>query len=119
MTGVQTCALPILEQAEALESLSAKSPIREFLNRCAAQYLGRAKEGDMVLDPVARFHLGNGARIERINFYADPSAKGMRQSHGMMVNYLYDLKRIDKHRKQLESGEVPASSQVEDLYFDD
>ena len=111
--------LAALEQAETLESLSAKSPIREFLNRCAAQYLGRAKEGDMVLDPVARFHLGNGARIERINFYADPSAKGMRQSHGMMVNYLYDLKRIDKHRKQLESGEVPASSQVEDLYFDD
>jgi len=68
-------------------------------------------------DPVARFHLGNGARIERINFYADPSAKGVRQSHGLMVNYLYDLKRIDKHRKQLETGEVPASSDVEDLYF--
>ena len=100
-----------------MASLTAKSPLREFLTRCAAQYLGRTKEGDLVLDSVARFHLGNGARIERINFYADPSAKGLRQSHGMMVNYLYDLKRIDKHRKQLESGEVPASSQVEDLYF--
>lgn len=109
--------LAALEQPDTLESLSAKSPLREFLSRCAAQYLGRAKDGEMVLDPVARFHLGNGARIERINFYADPSVKGIRQSHGMMVNYLYDLKRIDKHRKQLESGEVPASSQVEDLYF--
>jgi malonyl-CoA decarboxylase len=109
--------LAALEQPEILASLTAKSPLREFLTRCAAQYLGRTKEGDLVLDSVARFHLGNGARIERINFYADPSAKGLRQSHGMMVNYLYDLKRIDKHRKQLESGEVPASSQVEDLYF--
>ncbi len=106
-----------LEQPETLASLSVKSPLREFLIRCAAQYLGRSKEGDMVLDPVARFHLGNGARIERINFYADPSPKGLRQSHGLMVNYVYDLKRIDKHRKQLDSGEVPASSQVEDLYF--
>jgi malonyl-CoA decarboxylase len=106
-----------LEQPETLASLSVKSPLREFLTRCAAQYLGRSKEGDMVLDPVARFHLGNGARIERINFYADPSPKGLRQSHGLMVNYVYDLKRIDKHRKQLDSGEVPASSQVEDLYF--
>ena len=106
-----------LEQPETLASLSVKSPLREFLTRCAAEYLGRAKEGDMVLDPVARFHLGNGARIERINFFADPSPKGIRQSHGLMVNYLYDLKRIDKHRKQLDSGEVPASSQVEDLYF--
>ena len=84
---------------------------------CAAHYLGKEMSDDRPVDPVARFHLGNGARIERINFYADPSAKGLRQSHGMMVNYLYDLKRIDKHRKQLESGEVPASSQVEDLYF--
>lgn len=109
--------LAALEQPEILASLTAKSPLREFLTRCAAQYLGCTKEGDLVLDSVARFHLGNGARIERINFYADPSAKGLRQSHGMMVNYLYDLKRIDKHRKQLESGEVPASSQVEDLYF--
>jgi malonyl-CoA decarboxylase len=109
--------LAALEQSDTLASLSAKSPLREFLTRCAAQYLGHAKDGDMVLDPVARFHLGNGARIERINFYADPSTKGIRQSHGMMVNYLYDLKRIDKYRKQLESGEVPASSQVEDLYF--
>ena len=109
--------LAALEQSETLTRLTAKSPLREFLTRCVAEYLGRAKEGDMVMDPVARFHLGNGARIERINFYADPSAKGLRQAYGMMVNYLYDLKRIDKHRKQLESGEVPASSQVEDLYF--
>jgi len=109
--------LAALEQPETLAGLSVKSPLREFLTRCAAEYLGRSKEGDMVLDPVARFHLGNGARIERINFFADPSPKGIRQSHGLMVNYLYDLKRIDKHRKQLESGEAPASSQVEDLYF--
>jgi len=110
--------LAALEQTDVLVGLTDKSPLRQFLLRCAAQYLGRTKDGEMVADAVARFHLGNGARIERINFFADPSPKGLRQSHGMMVNYLYDLKRIDKHRKQLESGEVPASGEVQDLYFD-
>ena len=49
------------------------------------------------VDAVARFHLGNGARVERINWAGDPSAKGMKQSFGLMVNYLYDLKRIPSH----------------------
>ena len=87
--------------------------------RCAAHYLGQEKQGDAVLDPVARFHLGNGARIERINWFADPSAKGIKQSHGLMVNYLYDLKRLDKHRQLLAKGEWPASSEVQDLFFSD
>ena len=70
-----------------------------------------------MLDPVARFHLGYGARIERINWFADPSVKGIKQSHGLMVNYLYDLKRIDKHRQMLDKGIAPASSDVESMYF--
>jgi malonyl-CoA decarboxylase len=85
--------------------------------RAGAHYLGQAKSADQVLDPVARFHLGNGARIERINWFADPSAKGMKQSHGLMVNYLYDLKRLDKYRQMLEGGTTPASSEVESMYF--
>lgn len=61
------------------------------------------------LDPVARFHLGNGARLERLNFMADLSANGMKQSCGMMVNYLYDLEQIDKHHEAFfERGEVAA-----------
>ncbi len=110
--------LAVIDDPILLGALSAKSPLRHFLIRCTAHYLGCAKQGDQVLDPVARFHLGNGARIERINWFADSSAKGMRQSHGFMVNYLYDLKRLDKHRQMLDKGTVPASSFVQDLYFD-
>lgn len=112
-----THVLAALEQPQVLGALSLKSSLRLFLMRAGAQYLGQAKSGDHVLDPVARFHLGNGARIERINWFADPSVKGMKQSYGLMVNYLYDLKRIDKHRLMLEKGVVPASGDVESLYF--
>jgi malonyl-CoA decarboxylase len=106
-----------IEQPVLLSALSVKSPLRLFLMRCAAQYLGREKQGEQVLDPVGRFHLGNGARIERINWYADASSKGLKQSHGLMVNYLYDLKRLDKHRQMLDKGLVPASGDVEALYL--
>jgi malonyl-CoA decarboxylase len=66
---------------------------------------------------VARFHLGNGARIERINWAGDRSPKGLKQSYGLMVNYLYDLKRLDKHRALLARGKIPASASIEDLYI--
>jgi malonyl-CoA decarboxylase len=112
-----THVLAAIEQPLVLSALSLKSPLRLFLTRCAAQYLGQSRQGEQVLDPVARFHLGNGARIERINWFADPSTKGVKQSHGLMVNYLYDLKRLDKHRHMLENGEAPASSDVQALYF--
>jgi malonyl-CoA decarboxylase len=112
-----THVLAAMEQPLVLAALSAKSPLRLFLTRCVAHYLGREKQGDQVLDPVARFHLGNGARIERINWFADPSSKGIKQSYGLMVNYLYDLKRIDKHRQLLAKGQAPASSEVEGFYF--
>ncbi len=109
--------LAAIEQPQLLEVLSVKSPLRQFLTRAGAHYLGLGKQGEQVLDPVARFHLGNGARIERINWFADPSTKGIKQSHGLMVNYLYDLKRLDKHRQLLDKGIAPASGGVEDMYF--
>ncbi|MEI7537505.1 MAG: malonyl-CoA decarboxylase family protein, partial [Comamonadaceae bacterium] len=64
---------------------------------------------------VARFHLGNGARIERLNWAGDPSSKGIKQSYGMMVNYLYDLKRLDRYRANLLQGKVPASAGIEEF----
>ena len=112
-----THVLAAIEQPLVLSALSTKSALRSFLTRCAAQYLGQSRQGEQVLDPVARFHLGNGARIERINWFADPSTKGVKQSYGLMVNYLYDLKRLDKHRHMLDNGEAPASSDVQSLYF--
>jgi len=109
--------LTAIEQAPLLEVLSAKSALRQFVLRAAAQYLGNAWQDGHMPDAVARFHLGNGARIERINWYADPSAKGLKQSYGLMVNYLYDLKRLDKHRQMLAKGKTPASDDVQSLYF--
>ena len=96
-------------------ALDAKSPLRRFLMGAAARYLGTQWQDGKPLDPVARFHLGNGARVERLNWGGDPSAKGVKQSYGLMVNYLYDLKRLDRHRAQLAQGRIPMASEVEDL----
>ncbi len=95
--------------------LPAKSPQRAQLLAWAARYLARELEQGKPCDPVARFHLGNGARVERLNWAADPSPKGVKQSYGLMVNYLYDLKRLDRHRAMLAQGRVAVSSQVESL----
>ncbi len=97
--------------------LGEKSAVRQMLLRCAAQYLGRTMDDGKPFDPVARFHLGNGARVERLNWAGDPSAKGVRQSYGLMVNYLYDLRRLDKHRAMLAQGKIPVSGEIEDLYI--
>jgi malonyl-CoA decarboxylase len=96
-------------------ALSEKSPVRALLMRSAAHYMGQAMDGDKPLDVVARFHLGNGARVERINWAGDLSAKGSKQSYGLMVNYLYDLKRLDKHRSLLAQGKIPVSGSVQGL----
>jgi malonyl-CoA decarboxylase len=97
--------------------LDAKSPLRAMLLTGAAEYLGHQLQDGKPVDPVARFHLGNGARVERLNWAGDPSSKGVKQSYGLMVNYLYDLKRLDKHRTMLAGGEIPVSGAVEDLYL--
>jgi malonyl-CoA decarboxylase len=96
--------------------LGPKSPQRQELLAWAARYLGKELQGGKPLDPVARFHLGNGARVERLNWAGDPSPKGVKQSFGLMVNYLYDPKRLDKHRAMLSQGEIPIAGAIEDLY---
>ena len=84
--------------------------------RGAARYLGRELTEGKPTDPVARFHLGNGARVERLNWAGDPSVKGLKQSYGLMVNYLYDLKRIDKNHALLAQGKIPTSNNIEALF---
>lgn len=106
-----------LAVADSVLTLNDRSPVRQMLLRCAAEYLGHSLVGGKPIDSVARFHLGNGARVERLNWAGDPSAKGLKQSYGLMVNYLYDLKRLDKHRAQLAQGQIAASREVEDLYL--
>jgi malonyl-CoA decarboxylase len=115
--GGEPTAERLLAAFERPLDMDAKSPLRLMLLRCAAHYLGRETQEGKPLDPVARFHLGNGARIERLNWAGDPSSKGLKQSYGLMVNYLYDLKRLDKHRMWLSQGQIPISGAIEDLYF--
>ena len=110
-------AADFLAAADQAAAQDEKSPVYVMLMRCAAEYLGRQLEDGRPLDAVARFHLGNGARVERLNASADLSTKGLRQSYGLMVNYLYDLKRLDKYRSQLAQGKIPVSPKVEALYI--
>jgi malonyl-CoA decarboxylase len=87
--------------------------IRKNLMQQCAQYLAKEKRGDLPLDPVARFHLGNGARLERINWQGDTSSQGQAQSSGIMVNYLYDLRTIEANHEALwREGKVVMSREV-------
>ena len=88
--------------------------------RAAAWYFLRAKNRrGLPLDSVARFHLGNGARLERLNWLADATDKGISQSYGLMVNYLYDLDDIEKnHEAYAEGHTVVASNAVKRLLRD-
>jgi len=83
----------------------------------AAEYFLHAKNGaGLPLDPVARFHLGNGARLERLNWRGDLSASGLRQAAGLMVNYRYELRQIEKnHEAYANQGAVAASPEVRKL----
>jgi malonyl-CoA decarboxylase len=91
--------------------------LKPTILRLAAHYLMSAKASDgRTLDPVARFHLGNGARLERINWLGDTSPKGLREAHGLMVNYRYEIKDIEKnHEAYANEGEIAASRQVHSL----
>jgi malonyl-CoA decarboxylase len=91
--------------------------LRKTLEPLAAYYFLKARRSDgRVVDPVARFHLGNGARLERINWMGDMSPKGLAESCGIMVNYLYDLNEIEKnHEAFANSGTIAASSAVKKL----
>lgn len=91
--------------------------IKAVLVPLAAYYFLDAKGArGQPLDPVARFHLGNGAQLERLNFLGDRSDKGMQQSYGLMVNYLYALDKIEEnHEAYAERGRVTASAAVRKL----
>lgn len=84
---------------------SASVADREALLALASIYLCFAAPG-AAGDAVAKFHLGNGARLQRINWAADVSRNGLRQSCGLMVNYLYDLHKVDDYHQRFLEGEV-------------
>lgn len=96
----------------------------ERIEQLLAWYLTREWESGHSRDPVARFHLGNGARLERINRAADLSAKGVAQSLGFMVNYLYDLGDVEanheayvNHHKVAASGAVDRAARAAEAFW--
>lgn len=85
-------------------------PLWESLVRLCAQYLSSTRDNNLAIDPVARFHLGNGASLHAIHWAADVSEKGLNQSIGIMVNYLYDLSSIEEnHDAYFDQGEIAMS----------
>lgn len=109
--------LAFLDQEGWWQKPALSERVRDPLMRAAGYYFlqGKTKNG-APRDSVARFHLGNGARLERINFLADESPKALRQSHALMVNYKYDLAAIEQnHEAYAERGEIVASNAVAGL----
>jgi malonyl-CoA decarboxylase len=92
------------------------SVLQPLLTRLCAAYLTEARDGKGTSDPVARFHLGNGARLERINWLGNTAGKGLAESFGIMVNYLYDPDLIEiNHETFVKKGLAVRSAEVEAL----
>jgi malonyl-CoA decarboxylase len=106
-----------LDKPDWFENAELASQLRAVLEPLAAHYFLKARTPKgRLIDSVARFHLGNGARLERIDWLGDLSPKGLRESAGIMVNYLYRLDDIEKnHEAYANDGEVVASSAVKKL----
>jgi len=93
-----------------------RDPMRPVMLRLAAIYLTQANRLNFRIDPVARFHLGNGARLERINWLANGAKSGMAESFGIMVNYLYDPETIEANHEQFtRDNEVVRAKAVDAL----
>jgi malonyl-CoA decarboxylase len=111
---------PLLEHLDTPDwwkNVELEGQLRSIVEPLAAYYFLKARSSKgRLIDSVARFHLGNGARLERINWLGDTSAKGLRGSAGIMVNYLYRLDDIEKnHEAYANEGTVVASSAVKKL----
>jgi malonyl-CoA decarboxylase len=106
-----------LAQPDWPQNADLDAALKPVLLRLVAGYLLYQRRGaNRALDPVAHFHLSNGSRIERLNWHGDLSARGLEQSAGMMVNYLYALDRIEaNHEAYVSGGDIPASSSVRNL----
>ncbi len=111
VTEADRLAIKMLRDPGWLDQSS--EPLKASLMALAAHYFLTAKSADgRPVDPVARFHLGNGARLERINWLGDVSEKGLREAHGLMVNYRYDLKEIERNHEAFANDGVIATSRA-------
>ena len=105
-----------IDQAESIDERSFGPELRTEISRLCAYYLLHAKRGKAPLDPVARFHLANGARLQRLNWMGDTSRTGMSRSLGMTANYLYRLAEVESnHEAYAKEHHIVASYQLERL----
>ena len=105
----------LLDQPTWWEVPAIDKALRPILSRLAAHFLTTADDKGRALDRVAHFHLGNGAIVERINWLADTSANGFKQSYAMMVNYRYKLGDVDANHEAYSNGKIVASREVRAL----
>ncbi len=117
LTEADKAVLTELDQPGWWTNEEMAARLQDTVMRAAAYYFLRARnERGAPVDPVARFHLGNGARLERINWLADTSERAMTLAYGLMVNYLYELDDIEKnHEAYAEGPTVVASGTVQRL----
>jgi malonyl-CoA decarboxylase len=117
LSDVQKGSLEKVRSEGWSNSEPEQDALRPAVLAAASHYFLIAKDRNgRPLDPVARFHLGNGARLERINWLADTSEKGVRQSLSLMVNYRYDLRDIERnHEAYVNQGSVISSKSVRSL----
>ena len=115
--GAKGSLKALLADPSWIEDGHMAETMRPSLTRLAARYLAEERKGgNRALDSVAHFHLSNGARIERLNWAADTSAKGLGQACGLMVNYLYKLDDIEaNHEAYVGRGKVVMSAAVKHL----
>lgn len=117
LTPSDKAKLAVLDEPDWADRPEATAAVQPVMTAAAAWYFLRARNPKgKVVDPVARFHLGNGARLERINFLGDRSSRAMRQACGLMVNYLYKLDDIEtNHEAFAGRGEVVAAPAIRRL----
>jgi malonyl-CoA decarboxylase len=109
-------AKSLLREKEWFKNASILDQLKEPLEKLCAHYLVNEKSRERPLDPVARFHLGNGARLEQLNWMGDKSVNGLSQSAGLLVNYYYNSKDIERnHEAYANERRVVASSSIQSL----
>lgn len=105
-----------LEQVDCLSDKKICIKLEPILTRLCAYYLSKVTRNDKPFDPVARFHLHNGAQLSQINWLGDCSDNGIKQSFGILVNYVYDTKQIERnHENYIHHGQITVSGTVKKL----
>ena len=114
MTPKLAQLLEEIERTDPLDPNKIGEGMRDEISALCAHYLAHAKQGKEPLDPVARFHLANGARLERLNWMGDISQTALRRSLGLMANYVYRLADVERnHEAYAKEYRITVSSDFE------